>query len=170
MSSLNPHSLGELGLAGQKRSRVGISAVHLFVGALCQMLQLWVVLQADTQCLHITSAGFTPSLPSPLPLAEVHLVLVSPVSTEPSRAGSDCTPQDWLSHRVCCALRAAECKHSIGFVCWSLHNPVLTWLQTWHGSRGASCVFCISQGKCSQNSVVADVFWHMVVLSRAFGV
>lgn len=56
-----------------------------FVGIPCQMLQVWVVLQADTQCLHITWVGFTLSLPVPLPLAvasEVHLVLASPVATE----------------------------------------------------------------------------------------
>lgn len=91
----------QAGRAGGWLERKGALAAHAgagmgfllpgcaFVGIPCQMLQVWVVLQADTQCLHITWGGFTLSLPVPLPLAvasEVHLVLASPVATEPSRA------------------------------------------------------------------------------------
>lgn len=59
---------------------------------------------------------FPPRATSLAVASEVYLVLVSPVTT--AGPGSACTPQDWLSDRALCALRALGCQHSI--VLWVL--------------------------------------------------
>lgn len=109
------------GLLGEKRScccwwwsSAGVSVLGCaFAGALSDAAGVGCVTSRYSVFTHHLGC-FYPSPPRATSLAvasEVHLVLVSPVTT--AGPGSACTPQDWLSDRVFCALRGSKCQHSI---------------------------------------------------------